>query len=556
MLMRLFAWEGNRAAAKHQFDECRRLMEKELDGPPQETTLRLAESIAQGRMPDRPSFVDEPRDKGRKPQVRDTKSDDGGALDHGSFGGEQAPATEQSARKRVAILPFANISSDPNDEYFADGLTEELISAVSKIGGLRTISRSSAMRFKSIDKTLTEIAGELHVGAVIEGSVRKAGNQVRISVQLIDVGNDEHLWSQDYDRELKDIFAIQSDIANKVAQALQVHIQALERERIEKKATWSVESYNLYMRGLYDRGKETEDGYRSAVRYFEQALKEDPEFALAYAGLAECYDLMGEDGYLPPKESFLKAEEFARKALGLDDSLAEAHATLGAVMKTYYYDQSAAEGEFTRAIELNPSYGRVCSAYGNYLACMGRLDEAVAEIVRAQELNPLALDVNSCAAVIFNCADQFDKSVEACERMFRIDEDFLPAYRNLAEAYFEKSRYEEAIQVLQKAVRLSKGAAVIRAHLGFAHARSGRIEEARTLLRELEDESSRKYVPPIAFALVHCGLNEKTEAIDWLLKACEEHASAVLSIKVRPMWASLRSEPAFSRLLERMGLTG
>ena len=264
---------------------------------------------------------------------------------------------------------------------------------------------------------------------------------------------------------------------------------------------------------------------------------------------------MGDEGYLPPKESFLKAEEFARKALDLDDSLAEAHATLGAVMRTYYDDQSAAEEEFRRAIELNPSYGKVCNSCSVHLACMGRLDEAVAETVRAQELNPLALDVNSCAAVIYNCANQFDKSVEACERMFMIDENFLPAYRNLAEAYFEKSRYEDAIEVLRKAVLLSKGAAIVKAHLGFACARSGRTGEARALLRELEDESNRKYVAPIAFALVHCGLSEKTEAIEWLLKACEERAgSAVLSVKVHPMWASLRSEPAFSQLLERMGL--
>jgi TolB-like protein/Tfp pilus assembly protein PilF len=537
MLMRLFAWEGNRAAAKHQFEQCQRLLEKELGSPPQQATLRLAESIAQGRVPDLPAFVDEPRVKGRTPKAGETIS------------------SERSPKKRIAVLPFANISPDPNDEYFADGLTEELISAVSKIGGLRTISRSSAMRFKSTGKTVTEIAAELQVGAVVEGSVRRAGSRVRISVQLVDVRNDEHLWSQDYDRELEDIFAIQSDIASKVAQALEVHVHAQERERIEKRATGNIESYNLYLKGLPDRAKGTEEGYRSAMRYFERALNEDPKFALAYAGLAECYDLMGEEGYLPPNESFLKAEDFARKALDLDDSLAEAHATLGSVMKTYYHDQSAAEQEFGQAIDLNPNYGKVCSAYGNYLACMGRLDEAVAEIIRAQELNPLALDVNSCAAVIFNCSNQFDKSVEACERMFRVDENYLPAYRNLAEAYFEKSMYEDAIQTLRKAVLLSKGSAYIRAHLGFAYARSGRTEEARALLRELELESKRKYVAPLAFALVHCGLSEKTEAIAWLQKACEERSSALLSVKVRPMWASLRSEPAFSQLLERMGLS-
>ncbi len=536
-LMRLYAWEGNRAAAKRQFEECRRLLEKELKDEPQQETVRLAESIAQGRMPDPPAFVDESRRKVQEPAA-------------------QAPAGSLTTKKRIAVLPLANISPNPDDEYFADGLTEELISAVSKIGGLRTISRASAMRFKATDKSVTEIAAELHVGSVVEGSVRKAGNRVRISMHLVDVASDEHLWSQDYDRQLEDVFAIQSDIADKVAQALRIHILDQERERIERVATRNLKSYNLYLKGLHDRAKGTEASFWSAIRNFQKALKEDPHFAPAYAGLAECYDLMGEEGYLSPKESFLKAEQLARSALDLDDSLAEAHATLGAVMTTYYYDQAAAEKEFERALDLNPNYGKVCNSYGVYLACVGRLDEAVAEIARAQELNPLALDVNSCAATIFNCANDFDKSVEACERMFKIDKDFLPAYRNLAEAYYQKSRYEDAIKVLQKAASLSRGAVLVKAHLGFACARLERTEEARALLKELQEESKRKYVPPIAFALVHCGLHEKAEAIRWLGKAYEERAgSAVLSVNVRPMWASLRSESAFTHLLEKMGLT-
>jgi class 3 adenylate cyclase/TolB-like protein/Tfp pilus assembly protein PilF len=457
-------------------------------------------------------------------------------------------------KTKVAILPLRSISPDPGDEYFADGMTEELISAVSKIGGLRTISRSSAMRFKSTDKTMVEIAGELHVGAVIEGSIRKAGNTVRINVQLVDVRNDEHLWSQSYDRRLEDIFAIQSDIASKVADALKVHILAQEKQRIERRATGSVESYTLYLKGLHHRGERTHDGYTEAAKYFNEALKKDPRFALAYAGLAECYALMGDEGYIPPKESFPKAEEFAKKALELDDGLAEAHSTLGTVLQMYYYDQPAAEEEFRRALDLNPNYGRVCNSYGAYLACMGRLDEAVAEIGRAQELNPLALEVNSCAAVIFNCASQFDKSVEACEMMLRIDENFLPAHQDLAEAYMEKSRFDEAVEVLRKALGISGGAASVKARLGFAYAHAGRTGEARALLRELEEESKQKYVSPVAFAIIHCGLGEKEESIKWLEKACEERAGGVLTVKVRPMWATLRSEAAFSRLLGKMGL--
>jgi TolB-like protein/Tfp pilus assembly protein PilF len=420
-------------------------------------------------------------------------------------------------KTKVAVLPLRSISPDPNDEYFADGMTEELISAVSKIGDLRTISRSSAMRFKSTTRTISEIAEELQVGAVVEGSVRKSGNTVRINVQLVDVRKDEGLWSQSYDRQLEDIFAIQSDIASKVAEALQVHILANERERIEKKATGNMESYTLYLKGLHHRGERNEAGYRRAIRYFEEALKKDPNFAEAFGGLAECYELMGDEGYLPPKESFPKAEEFARKAIELDYSLGEAHATLGAVLQTYHYNQDAAEEEFMRAIDLNPNYGRVCNSYGAYLACIGRLDQAVKEIGRAQELNPLALEVNSCAAVIFNCVN-------------------------------------DAVDVLKKALAISNGAAPVKARLGFAYARAGQLDDARSVLGELEETSKQKYVTPIAFAIVHCGLGEKDESIRWLEKACEERAGGVISVKVRPMWASLRGEPGFDRLLGRMGL--
>jgi TolB-like protein len=547
-LMRLFAWDGNRAAAKHQFEKCRQLLEKELNSPPAEETVQLAERIAQGKLPQRPAFTEEAA------ETAPANQEPGAAT-------PRAPAS--FSRTRIAVLPLTNISPDPKDEYFADGLTEELISAVSNIGGLKTISRASAMRFKSTNKSVTDIAAELHVGAVVEGSVRKAGDRVRISIHLVDVHDDEHLWSQDYDRQLEDIFAIQSDIADKVARALRIHILDQERERIDRRATQNLTSYNLYLKGLHERAEGTEDSYISAIRCFQEALKEDPAFALAHAGLADCYgslfrpgDLVEEETYLSPRDSLLKAEEYARSALALDNSVAEAHATLGAVMTAYYYDQAGAEREFKRALELNPNYGKVSSSYGVYLACMGRLDEAVAEIARAQELNPLALDVTSCAATIFGCAHQFERSVEACERMFRIDKDFLPAYRNLAEAYYHKSRFEDAIRVLEKALPFSHGDALVKAHLAFSYARSERTEKARSLLTELKEESKSKYVPPVAFALVHCGLDENAQAIEWLTKACEERAgSAVLSVNVRPMWRSLRSEPAFAQLLEKMGLS-
>src|SRR2546425_3824530 len=461
-----------------------------------------------------------------------------------------------NARLRVAVLPLSSISPDPGDEYFADGMTEELIPAVSKIGDLRTTSRTSAMRYKGSKKSVGEIASELGVVSILEGSVRKAGNRLRITIELIDVERDEQLWSQSYDRELADIFAIQGDIANKVAEALQVHLLVDERQRIERRATANMEAYSLYLKGLHYRSERTEEGYKRALRYFENAIAEDPRFALAYEGIAECYERMGEEGYLPPNESFPKAQDFAQRALSLDDSLAEPHATLAAVMESYYYDQGAAEEEFRRALELNPNYGRVCNSYGAHLACTGRLDEAIAEIGRARSLNPLALEVNDCAAVIFNCANQFDKSLEACEKMFKIDESFFPAYQDLAEAYIEKSRYDEAIEVLQKAMALSKGASTIRGRLGFAYARAGRSAEARAILREMEEDSKHKYVSPVALAIVNCGLGENQSAIRWLETAREQRAEGLLSLKIRPLWASLRAEPGFTEVVKSLGLAG
>ena len=461
-----------------------------------------------------------------------------------------------NARLRIAVLPLSSISPDPGDEYFADGMTEELISAVSKIGDLRTTSRTSAMRYKGSKKSVSEIASELGVGSILEGSVRKAGNRLRITIELIDVERDEQLWSQSYDRELADIFAIQGDIANKVAEALQVHLLVNERQRIERRATANMEAYSLYLKGLHYRSERTEEGYKRALRYFENAIAEDPRFALAYEGIAECYERMGEEGYLPPNESFPKAQDFAQRALSLDDSLAEPHATLAAVMESYYYDQRAAEEEFRRALELNPNYGRVCNSYGAHLACTGRLDEAIAEIGRARSLNPLALEVNDCAAVIFNCANQFDKSLEACEKMFKIDESFFPAYQDLAEAYIEKSRYDEAIEVLQKAMALSKGASTIKGRLGFAYARAGRSAEARAILREMEEDSKHKYVSPVALAIVNCGLGENQSAIRWLETAREQRAGGLLSLKIRPLWASLRAEPGFTEVVKSLGLAG
>lgn len=465
------------------------------------------------------------------------------------------PVTSSASTHRIAVLPLANISPDPNDAYFADGMTEELISTISKVRDLRVISRTSVMKYRGATKNVGEIARELNVGAVLEGSVRKSANRLRITVQLIDVKNDEHLWSQSYDRELEDVFAIQSDIAQRVAQALEVHLITKEKKRIDKKATESVEAYSLYLKGLHYRGERTEEGFKKAIEYFEEALRRDPKFALAYAGMADCYAQLAEDGLLPPKEGFPKAKDLALKALEIDDTLAEAHATLGAVLEDYYLDLPGAEREFERTLALNPNYGKVCRSYGAHLACMGRLNEAVAEIRRAQEVNPLALDVNDCAATIFNCVNRYKDAVQTCQTMLRIDQNYFPAYQDLAETYLQNSMFKQAIEVLEKALTISKGASTVKGRLGYAYALSAQKGKARKILAELERDSEQRYVSPITVALVHTGLGEKDQAIKWLEKAYEERSGGLLTLKVRPIWSSLHSEPGFVRLLNKIGLT-
>jgi TolB-like protein len=456
--------------------------------------------------------------------------------------------------RRIAVLPLANISPDPSDEYFADGMMEEFISAISKIGELRVISRTSVMKYKGASKTVGEISRELGVGTVLEGSVRKSGDKVRITVQLVDGRTDEHMWSQSYDREIKDVFEIQSDIAQRVAGALEVHLLAKERKNIEKKATQDIEAYTLYLKGLHYRGERTGEGLKKAIEYFEEAIRKDPNFGLAYAGMADCYASLGDDGVLPPEESFPKAKQLAMKAIELDDSIPEAHATLGAVLEDYYWDLAGAEREFERAVGQNPNYGKICHCYGVHLACMGRLDEAVVEICRAQEANPLALDVNDCAANIFTWANQYDRALETCRTMLRIDEEYFPAYQAMGEVYLQKSMFKDAIKAIDKAVTITKGGSMSKARLGYAYALSGEAEKARRVLEELRENPEQKYVPPVAFALVLCGLGEKEQAMRWLKRAYDERSGGLLSLKVSPAWSSLRSEPGFVQLLNKIGL--
>lgn len=463
--------------------------------------------------------------------------------------------TSQSLdRYRIAVLPFINISDDPENDYFADGVTEEMISTLSKITGLRVIARTSIMKYKGAPKSITEIGRELKVHVILEGSVRKVGNKVRVTAQLVDVQSQVHLWSQDYNRELKDVFAIQSDIAQKVAEELQMQLVTEEKLDIERKATENVEAYSLYLKGRYYLNKRTVEGLKKGIEHFKQAIERDPGYALAYAGLADAYNLLESYGALPPKEAYPKAKAAAEKALDLDDALAEPYTSLAFVKQRFDWDWSGAEDAFKYALALNTNYATAHHWYALYLIQRGRTEESLTEIKRAQELDPLSLIINTDVGRVFYYARWYDQAIEQHQKTLEIDSNFVRAYLDLGQVYRQKALYEEAIAAFQKALKPAGNSTVLLALLGHAYGVSGRNDKAQKVLDELKQRSDQGYIPPGYFAWVYLGLGEKDQALDWLEKAYEERASWLVFLKVDPLFDSLREDPRFITLLKKVGL--
>ena len=467
---------------------------------------------------------------------------------------EEASVEARSPDKhRIAVLPFANISLEAIDEYFADGMTEEIISRLSRIGGFRVIARTSVMQYKSGEKSVSEIGRELKVGSVLEGSVRKADNNLRITAQLIEVQSEEHLWSDDYDREFKDVFAIQSDIAQRVAEALKVRLMVGEKRQVEKKATKDLQAYNLYLKGRFHWNKRTGEGLREAIEYFEQAIEKDPAYALAYAGLADSNILIAGYGYEPPTEALPRATAAAKKALELDDTLAEAHTSLAGT-RFHYYDWLTTERELNLAIELNPSYTTAHHWYAVTLAALGRMDEAIAHEKRALELDPFDLVINTYVGWIYYFARQYDLALEQYWITLELNPKFYLAHLWLGQAYVQKGMYDGAIAALEEAITLSGGSTLVKAVLGHAYAVAGKRGDAQKMLKELNDLSKERYVPSYYVAAIYAGLGEKDQAFEQLYKAYQEHYMFLNWVKVEPMFDSLRSEQRFIELLRKMGL--
>ena len=456
----------------------------------------------------------------------------------------------------IAVLPFSNLSADPEQEYFCDGMAEEIINALTHIENLRVIARTSAFAFKGKHEDVREIGRRLDVETLLEGSVRKAGSRLRITAQLVKVADGSHLWSERYDREMEDVFGIQDEISLAIVEKLKIKLLGKEEPKIVKRYTEDLDAYNLYLKGRYFWNKRTEGGLKKGIEYFEQAIDKDPGYALAHAGLADSYSLLCSYHILPPKESIPRARTAATRAMELDDTLAEAYESLAHVRILYDWNWSNAKHEFRRAIELNPGYATAHQRYALLLTVIGQLDQAIAETRRAQELDPLSLIINTDVGLAFYIARQYDQAIEQCRNVLVMDPNFSVAHFALGLAYEQNEIYEEAVAELRKAISLSGGITVMIGALGHSYAVSGRRDKAKKVLEELRELSQRRYVSPYSIATIYVGLGDKDQAFEWLQKAYQDRSAWLihLHLKVDPRLDSLRSDPRFTALLKKMGL--
>ena len=466
------------------------------------------------------------------------------------------PAPARAGLHRVAVLPFANLSADPENEYFADGITEEMISQLSKIRGLEVIARTSIMTYKGKDKKIDEIGRELRVGTVLEGSVRKAENQIRIAAQLIEVENQAHLWSQEYDREAKGMFAVQSDIAKSVAEALKIKLAPAERQQIEKKKTDDPEAHELYLKGLYHFNKQTTEGIAKSIEYYEQAIKTDPGYAEAYAWLAYAHEIQGWYGLAPEKEAFPKAKAMALKAVELDSSNAMALAAL-ADMTVLDWDWSRAESLYQRSLSLNPNSAVTHDLYAiTYLSPIGRHEEAIAEEKRAVELDPLSAVYPQDLGWVLQLARQYGASIEQFQKAVQMESSMTNAYRGLGESYAYKGMYAKSIEAMQNSVKFADGSPFALASLGWAYGVAGKKDEALKILDTLKQKAKLEPVTASDFARVYLGLGDKEQALYWLEKTYEERSGVWVLVYAKeiPFFDGLRAEPRFKALLKKIGL--
>jgi TolB-like protein/DNA-binding winged helix-turn-helix (wHTH) protein/Flp pilus assembly protein TadD len=458
--------------------------------------------------------------------------------------------------RSLVVLPLQNLSGDPTQEFLADGMTEELIGRLANIHGLRVISRTSAMHFKNTQLSVPEIAKTLGVDAIVEGSVIREGNQVRVHAQLIRGTSDEHIWAGEYQREYGSLLALQDEVARSIAERIEVSLTPEERQTLASTHPVDPEAHEDYLKGRYYFNQRTRDAMNKSIGFFQQAIAKDPKYALAYCGLADAYALLGFRGGFPSKDALSRAKAAALKAIELDDTLAEPHASLAFIAETHEWDWATAEREYKRALELNPGDARAHHWYAGYLMYVGRFEEGIAEAKRARDLDPLSLPVNNALAGRLLVAGRVDEALAQLRQTLEMDPHYAPAHQTLGWAYLNMGKHHEAIQEFQQALQLS-GAddKDIMLDLGFAYATVGNREEARRILAKLKKLHEQGLLPSGSIAILYGALGELDEAFAWLEKAYEERDPELTYLKVPGRrFAPLRHDARFQQMVHRMGL--
>ena len=454
----------------------------------------------------------------------------------------------------IAVLPFSNLSSEQENEYFSDGLTEELINALTKVEGLRVVAWGSAFQFKGKARDIRRIAEQLRVKAVLEGSVRRTVDRLRITAQLVDTTDGHYLWSETYERALKDVFAVQDEISSAIVGALRIKLAGPAGRSLVTRYTENLQAYHLYLKGRYYWNKRTEEDFYKALGFFEQAIDIDPNYAPAYAGMSDAYIILGEHGSVPALSIMRKAKATATRALEIDASLAEAHVSLGSVSALFEWNWPVAERHFRRAIELNPSYATAHHWYGyDYLAPLGKLDEAIAAVERAHHLDPLSLIITTCAGTLYDMAREHERAREYYGKVFELDPGFVRAHLSVGRSYLHQDMYEQAIAAFETARELMPNSPVPLALMAHAYNACGAKAEAERLRQALDRCARTSCVSSYLLARANLAF-DNDRALELLELALEEHDPRLPHLNVSPIWDCVRTDPRFTALSRRMGI--
>ena len=452
----------------------------------------------------------------------------------------------------LAVLPFVNVGPDASADYLCDGITESIIASLSQLSQLRVMAYSTVFRYKGMNVDPRDVGQGLGVHSIVTGRVLRLNGKLTITTELVDVMTGFQLWGEHYDREPSDLLIMQHEIAREISENLRLRLTGEQKRLLAKRHTDSTEAYHLYLQGRYNWNKRTPSGTAKAVDYFEQAIRLDPHYALAYAGLADSYNLMAGNSGLPPRETFPKAKAAALKALEMDNTLAEAHTSLSLVRYLFDWEWAAAEQGFQRAIELNPNYATAHHWYGEYLVLSRRFDEGYQELIQARELDPLSLPINADIGQYYFFTRQYERAIEQLNRVFDLEPNFVRALALLGWTFEQMERFDEAIAKFEQATALSGSRTLIVAGLGHAHAVSGNRAEAVKILEALKEQASRLYVSPYEIAVIHAALDENERAFDCLEQACDDHSVWLSWLEVDPRLDTLRADVRFHNLLARV----